>query len=198
MPAIRSLYAQLLRRRLRPLRRLALIHMHHHRHARRKLRRKRLIRIDRNPHAETLGDLHEITRRIVRLDDGEFRTRCGRKPLHMAGQLAAMQGIHGDRYGLAHLHAGKLGFLEIGDDPDIVRHDGHQLCSGGDILTSAHADLAEPAIHGSVDFGIGEIDPGELDGGLGIGDGRLQRAAVDDDGLQILPGNLKRRLGLRE
>ena len=58
----------------------------------------------------------------------------------------------------------ELGFFVIGENPDIVeRHDGDDLAHGMDVLSVAHAALADHPVDRGEDAGVPEIDLGEIE-----------------------------------
>ena len=76
----------------------------------------------------------------------------------MSLPLATAVGIDLDLRSLRWPHAGELGLLEVGRDPDLTkRNDGHQVLAAGYVRTYLHGALADNAIHWSHDGGVGEI-----------------------------------------
>ncbi|GAE55979.1 hypothetical protein XPR_2614 [Xanthomonas arboricola pv. pruni MAFF 301420] len=105
-------------------------------------------------------------------------------------QTRIVQRIHGEAGALPDADLGHLGFLEIGHDPQRVRHQRHQLRAIGDVGALAHAELAELAIARGQDARVVQIDLRQLHGRLRIGHRRFQRGAIDGDAACVLLGGL--------
>ncbi len=116
----------------------------------------------------------------------------------MPVQFEMVQGIHRETGRLADAHVGHLRFLHIGDDPQGIGYQRHQLGTGVDIGAQARPDLPQLPVPWRGHAGVVQVDAGQGHGGLGILDRSQQRRAVDDHRLAILPGNLQRSLGLRK
>ena len=71
---------------------------------------------------------------------------------------------------LATADVGSIGFLEVGDNPALWRHDEHELAACGDELPGFHADFAQFAIGRCVHCGVVEIDAGKSEHGAGAVD----------------------------
>src|SRR5690606_1608806 len=136
----------------------ALVDTDDHGHAGRKPSVDFLFIVQGDADPDALGYLDEIAAGIVRLDHRKFRASRGREPLDMPRQGVPRQRVDPDLDRLPDLHAGELRLLEVCDNPDVVRHDRHQLAPGGDVLADPNADLAEAPVARRADFSIGEAD----------------------------------------
>ncbi len=105
-------------------------------------------------------------------------------------QTRIVQCIHGEAGALADPDPGHLGFLEIGHDPQRVRHQRHQLRAVGDVGALAHAKLTELAIARGQDARVVQVDPCQLHGGLRVGNRGFQRGAVDGHAARVFFGGL--------
>jgi hypothetical protein len=72
---------------------------------------------DADRHA--LHDLDPIAGRVLRRQDGEFRSGAGADAGDRALEIVIGIGVDVDRHLLARPHIGEVGLLEIGLDPDI-------------------------------------------------------------------------------
>ncbi len=85
-----------------------------------------------------------------------------------------------------------LGFLVVGDDPELPRHQIEQLRTRRDVLSEAHRDLADLAASRRLDQGVGEIDFSQAQGRFGQRDLGLEPALGDAGGLEAFLGDLDR------
>ena len=141
---------------------------------------------DRQP----LDDLHEVTRGVLRRQQGQ-----GLAGPHGEAGDAALElmpaAVHVDlaAHPLADAQVRKLGLLEVRVDPDLgERADGHQglpwrdIVAGVDVAAGHHAvDLADDVAVAEVQLGLGEVAPGLEEFGLGLPDrGRLGHEPLRD------------------
>ncbi len=133
--------------------------------------------------------LGEIAGGVIRAQHGEFRAGGRRHSLHAPAQSSAVQRVDFDGHRLARTHREGLGFLVVGDDPELFRHQVEQLRAGRDILPLTHGNLAYPAVARRLDGGVVQVDPGPFQRGLGDFHLRLQAPARNLAGLQGLFGN---------
>ena len=106
------------------------------------------------------------------------------------GEALVAQGVDRDAGRLARAHPTGLALLEVGDHPALRRDQRDQLAAGRHPLALTHPDLAQLAVGGRGDEGVGQIDLGQAQGGLGRGDGGLQALARDPDRADVLAGDL--------
>lgn len=90
--------------------------------------------------------------------------RNGRRLIDVTGERHIVYPIHDDRDGVTGLQRRDLRFLEIGDDPEIIRHHRDQERARADILPDSRLAFANPTGSRSTHDCIVEFDPGELEG----------------------------------
>ena len=114
-------------------------------------------RIEHDLHRNPLHDLHVIAGGILGRQQAETGAAGAGNAIDLA-LVAFSVGIDFDRDPLADFHIAKLGFLEVGGDPDIVeRNDLHQFLAGGDVLADFDGAVADYACDRSNDFGVLQI-----------------------------------------
>ena len=70
-------------------------------------------------------------------------------------------------------------FLEIGNYPQIVGNEIHQLCAATHKLPNPRRYFTQSTCARRANFGTAQINLGQFGGGIGIGNLRLERAATD-------------------
>ena len=94
--------------------------------------------------------------------------------------------------GLAGLHLGQLGFLEVGGHPDFAqRNDGHQVLPGADVLSDLHGALADDSVDRSDDGGVAEIELRLVECGFGALRLRLGGGGAGAGGFDLLGRDLR-------
>jgi hypothetical protein len=106
------------------------------------------------------------------------------------------QRIRAERCRLADTHVARLRFLEVGDDPHVMRHEEEQLRARRDIRAVAHADFRKLAVDGRVNDGVFEIDLREAQLRFSRRNGGFEARAADEDGAHILRADGATRFGL--
>jgi hypothetical protein len=92
----------------------------------------------------------------------ELRPACRRNAVHNRVDRDSRESVDADFGALADRDMGELGFLVVRDDPDLVRHDGDDLCPGVDVLPGADVAFADFASRGGY-AGIAQVDFGQID-----------------------------------
>src|SRR5204863_6595240 len=115
-------------------------------------------------------DLDPVAGRVLRREQREGRAGAGAEAGHLAviDHLATVQ-VGGELYQLPHAHRGKLRFLEIRVDPDLIEgNDRHQGRTRGDSLPELDRALGDEARHrrGQSGARIGEIGVADASGGI--------------------------------
>ena len=82
--------------------------------------------VENDFHRHALDDFHVIAGRVFRRQQAEPRAAAGLNAVHVCAQRFAKR-VNLNEHRLVGLHVFQLRFLEIGHDPDVVRHDGHYL-----------------------------------------------------------------------
>src|ERR1700761_5828343 len=114
--------------------------------------------VDDDFHRYAAHDLYKITGRILGGKCGEAGAAASLNALDMTAQVKLGVGIHLDVDTLSHPHAIELGLLEVGDDPDVPRHQVEDLLAGlgkGALINIAASDLP---ILGGRHFGVRQIE----------------------------------------
>ncbi|MCY1414129.1 hypothetical protein D9M71_295700 [compost metagenome] len=84
-------------------------------------------------------------------------------------QVFIGEGIHTDLHRLPGLHAGQLGFLEVADHIGVLqRYHRQQACTRIDVGSDAQRTLADHAVDGRDDAGVGQVQLRPIQACLGM------------------------------
>ena len=135
--------------------------------------------VEGNFHRHTLHDLDVVAHGVFRRQQAEHGPRTGLEAVHFPLEFVARIGIHADEHGLAGAHPLQLRLLEIGHDPEVVRHQRQQRLAGLDVSALLHRAARDAPVPRRGDRGVGKLQlrllqpgPGLLDlgaGGLDVG-----------------------------
>ncbi len=88
----------------------------------------------------------KVAGHVAGRQDGELGAARRRQALDAADEGHTRDAFDRDADALADAQSRDLCFLEIGDNPEIVGHDGDQKRTGAHILTHPRVPLADPAV----------------------------------------------------
>ena len=103
--------------------------------------------VEKNFHRHALDDFDVIAGRVFRRQQAECRAAASLNAVHVRAQrFAERVNLHERR--LAGLHFFQLRFLKVRHDPDVRRHDGHQLLAHLNVIArldrlACHAPVAQ-------------------------------------------------------
>src|SRR5262249_40511415 len=129
-----------------------------------------LVRLEYDPHRDTLHHLHPVTARILRRQNGELRAGARADGADRAAERVAWKGIDSHRDVLANAQIGDVGFLWIGIDPEggVVDQAEHGRAGDDEAAELDVVDLGRGAGDRRAQYGVAEIAFGLLDGGFGL------------------------------
>ena len=107
----------------------------------------------------------------------------------MRAVFPAAERVNFHQHRLVRPHVFQLRFLEIGNDPDFRRHDGHQLLADLNIIAGFDLLAGDAPVARRINLGVGQIQLRRLHGGLRLSEHSERHA---DRGF----GRRLRRLGL--
>ena len=110
--------------------------------------------LDRHP----LHDLDVVAGRVLRRQQREGGAAAGLEALHLAAEDMAGICVDIDVDRIADPHLADLGFLVIGGDPDLIRHQRHQRLADLDIVAERDGLVRDAAGHRGADHGVGEVE----------------------------------------
>ena len=132
---------------------------------------------------DALDDLDVVAGGVFGREEAEAGAAAELEAIDVGLEVAAWEGIDANADGLAGVHVGELGFLEIGGDPDVVLDDGEEGLAGGGEVAGLDGLVRDAAGLGGGDAGVGELEGGVIDGGLCDVDGGLCGADLGIGGL---------------
>jgi hypothetical protein len=142
--------------------------------------------VEHDLHRHPLDDLDPVAGGILGRQQREAGTGAGADRVHHAAEPLAREAVDFDLRLHAGPHARQLRLLEVGEHPHFVqRHDGQQRLSDLHDLAHFHRALRHDAVRGSPDLGVGELELGERDVGLG-----LLESSLGPRDLGLLDGHL--------
>ncbi|MCY1452742.1 hypothetical protein D9M71_696840 [compost metagenome] len=136
-----------------------------------------MVRVDGDADRQALHYLGEIAAGVVGFEHGELRAGGRCNLLDLSVQLPALERVNRERRRLADFHVPGLAFLEIGDHPQVVRHQEQQLAAGSDVLPQPHRCLGNLSIARRLDHRVVQVDLRQLQRRLGVGDLGFQTAS---------------------
>lgn len=147
-------------------------------------------------HRYALHHLGEVARGIVRRQQRKLLAARRRNTVDVTLEDPPGKRIHLDVHFLPGADVGKLGFLVVGDDVGgICRHDCHELSARLDILTDTQGAVADHAVDGRYESGVGQIQFGLILGCFGAVECSLRLGELGLDHVELL-GRIGERCGI--
>ena len=127
---------------------------------------------DADADGDALDDLGEVAGRVLGREKGEGAAGAGSEAVDGAVQAVAAEhvDVEVDRFACAHV--GELRFLEVGDDVEAGAHgdEAEQFGAGLDVCAGADGAVADDAVDGRANGGVGEVELGLVLEGAGAGE----------------------------